>query len=374
MNQSIKNSVQNVAVLVTLIILAGCEHETIQAPSPISVYVSTISTSDTIEQRWLSATVRARIETDLGFRTGGKIVKRFVNIGDRVTCGQPLAKLDGADYKLALGVATDQLKAASVDARQTASDTDRFQRLVGDGSMGSADLERQKSHADAVNAGMKQARKALEIAKNKNSYTTLLAPYNGVITAISMEIGQVVAEGAPIVSIAKDNEREVVADLPESMVNQVRQFKAKALSWDNNETSMALHLRELSPLAASQGRTYRARYAPESYSDMARLPLGSTIQLQLSRRLAPGTPLPLSALVKTAGAPGVWTLNSAGDGVVFVKVNVLRYGTDIVRVTGLADNIRIVTVGAQKLDPSMKVRPIERKLENIDEQLVRGSL
>jgi len=364
MNQSIKNSVHNVALLVALITLAGCEHETTQAPSPTSVYVTTIGASYAMEERWLSATVRARIETDLGFRTGGKIVQRLVNIGDRVTYGQPLAKLDSADYQLALGVAADQLKAASVDARQSSLDADRFQRLVGDGSMGSADLERQKSRADAANAREEQARRALQVAQNKNSYTTLTAPYSGVITAMSMEIGQVVAEGVPMVSIAKEDEREVVTDLPEYMVNQARQFKAKALSWDNNETSVALHLRELSPVAASQGRTYRARYAPESYSDIAHLPLGSTIQLQLSRRAAPGTTLPLSALVKTAEAPGVWALNSAGNGVVFVKVNVLSYGTDTVRVTNLSDNMRIVTVGAQKLDMSMKVSPIERKLDN----------
>jgi len=374
MNQSMKNSVQNITVLVALIALAGCEHETMQAASSTSVYVTTISTSDTMEQRWLSATVRARIETDLSFRTEGKIVKRLVNVGDHVTYGQALAKLDDADYQLALGVASDQLSAASVDARQAALDADRFQRLVGDGSMGSADMERQKSRSDAANAGMEQARKALEVAQNKNSYTTLVAPYSGVVTAMSMEIGQVVAQGAPIVSLAKDDEREVVTDLPEDMVNQVRQFKVKALSWDNNEMSVALHLRELSPLAASQGRTYRARYAPKSYSEMVHFPLGSTIQLQLSRLAASGATLPLSALVKTAGTPGVWALNSAGDGVVFVKVNVLSYGTDTVRVTGLADNLRIVTVGAQKLDPSMKVRPIERKLENLDEQLVRDSL
>ncbi|MCX6062308.1 MAG: efflux RND transporter periplasmic adaptor subunit [Campylobacterales bacterium] len=372
MKKSMKSSVQNIAVLVALIMLTGCEHETMQAPSSTSVYVTTIGKTEGIEERWLSATVRARVESDFGFRTGGKILKRLVNVGDRVTCGQALAKLEDADYQLALGVAADQLSAASVDARQASLDADRFQRLVGDGSMGSADLERQKSRSDTANAGMEQARKALKVAQNKNSYTTLKAPYNGVVTAMSMEIGQVVAEGVPIVSLAKDDEREVVTDLPEYMVNQARQFKAKALSWDNNEISVALHLRELSPLAASQGRTYRARYAPKSYSAMEHLPLGSTIQLQLSRPAVSGTALPLSALVKTAGELGVWVLNSAGNGIAFVKVNVLSYGTDTVRVAGLTDNMRIVTVGAQKLDASMKVRPIERTLENSDDPSAKG--
>lgn len=371
MNTSLRNKIRSIALLCVLITLSGCDRKTAQTPSPTAVYVTSFDSSDATEERWLSATVRARVETDLGFRTGGKIVQRLVNIGDRVASGQPLARLDDADYRLALSAAADQLKAAGVDARQSASDAERFQRLVSDGSMGSADLERQKSRYDAASAREEQARRALQVAQNKNSYTTLTAPYSGVITAINMEVGQVVAEGAPVVSIAKENEREVVADLPEEMVNHVREFKAKALSWENNATSVALYLRELSPLAASQSRTYRARYAPKSSSDIARFPLGSTLQLQLYRRSAPGITLPLNALVKTTSAPGVWALNSAEDGVVFKKVNVLSYGAETVRVTGLQGNIRIVTAGAQKLDPLMKVRPIERTLEISGE---RGSL
>jgi RND family efflux transporter MFP subunit len=375
MIKSLQISVQSIALFVILITQSGCEHETKQVPpSPIAVYVTTIVKVDGVEERWLSATVRARVETDFGFRTGGKILKRFVNIGDRVTIGQPLAQLDDVDYQLALNAAADQLKAASVDARQAASDAERFQRLVSDGSMGFADLERQKSRSDAANAREEQARRGLQVAQNKNSYTLLKAPYSGVITAMSMEVGQVVAEGSPVVSISKEDDREVVADLPEEMVNQVRQYKASAFSWDNNTSSVVLHLRELSPLAASQTRTYHARYAPNSYSDMARFPLGSTIQLRLSRQSASGMTVPLNALVKTSGEPGVWALNSTGDGIIFVKVSILSYGTNTVRVDGISDTMRIVTVGAQKLDTSMKIHPIERKIEYINEQSARDSL
>lgn len=364
MNKSIKNIVQNIAIiLVASIVLSGCDNKQSNTALPVVVYVTTITKTDGVEERWLGATVHAQVETDFGFRTGGKIIKRFVNVGDRVTYGQPLAQLDDADYQLAVDAATDQLKAASVDVRQAASDVYRFKRLVSDGSIASADLERQKSRLDVAKAHEEQARRALELAKNKNSYTMLKAPYGGVITMMSMEVGQVIAEGSPIVSIAKDDELEVVADIPEDMVHKVGQFTASAFSFDNNGTSVALHLRELSPLATSQTRTYHVRYAPNSYSDMARFPLGSTIQLLLSRQLISGKIVPLNALVKTSGEPGVWALNSAGDGVVFVKVNVLSYGTNTIRVVGINDNMRIVTVGAQKLDASMKVRPIERKLE-----------
>lgn len=374
MNKMTKYIIPINIVIVGAITLGGCskqkvEHEVLPTP----VYVSTINKSNALEERWLTATIGARFESDLSFRTGGKVLKRLVNVGDRVTRGQPLAELDGADYDLATGIANAQYKAAIIDATQADLDQGRFGRLAGEGAMGTADLERQKSRADASKTRVEQARQQLELAKNRHSYATLFAPYDGVVTAMRMEVGQVVSEGQSVLSLAKDGEREVVVDLPEDMVSKAKQYQAKGQSWNDPKTLTTLHLRELSPIASIQGRTYRARYAPmpESRATMDRIPLGSTAQLQLSLPSAAGMTVPLSALIKTNNTPGVWVVNSTGNTLSFAKVNVLNYGTDSVRVSGLNEGVRIVTVGAQKLDGSMKVRPIERNNENLEH---RGTL
>lgn len=374
MNKMTKYIIPINIVIVGAITLGGCskqkvEHEVLLTP----VYVSTINKSNALEERWLTATIGARFESDLSFRTGGKVLKRLVNVGDRVTRGQPLAELDGADYDLATGIANAQYKAAIIDATQAGSDEGRFGRLAGEGAMGTADLERQKSRADASKTRVEQARQQLELAKNRHSYATLVAPYEGVVTAMRMEVGQVVSEGQSVLSLAKDGEREVVVDLPEDMVSKVKQYQAKGQSWNDPRNLLTLHLRELSPIASVQGRTYRARYAPmpESRATMDRIPLGSTAQLQLSLPSAAGMTVPLSALIKTNNTPGVWVVNSTGNTLSFAKVNVLNYGTESVRVSGLNEGARIVTVGAQKLDGSMKVRPIERNNENLEH---RGTL
>ncbi|MCX6075154.1 MAG: efflux RND transporter periplasmic adaptor subunit [Campylobacterales bacterium] len=194
MNSSLKKYLQPIALLVSVILITGCKDETAKTPDSTAVYVTTIAKSGGMEERWLSGSIRARVETDIAFRAGGKIIKRLVNVGERVIKGQPLAMLDNGDYQLALSAAEEQFRAASVNAKQSLLDAQRFQRLSMDGSMSLADYERQKSRSDEATAGMEQARSALELAKNKDSYTILRAPYDGVITAITMEIGQVVAE------------------------------------------------------------------------------------------------------------------------------------------------------------------------------------
>ena len=142
------------------------------------------------------------------------MVDRLVEVGDVVKAGQALARLDPADYQLAVSAAADQVQAASVDAQQAASDEARLRRLLADGSVGSADHERQKARADAAAARLEQARRQLDLARNRESYATLVAPYAGVVTALRFERGQVVAEGQPVLSLARDGEREIVADLP----------------------------------------------------------------------------------------------------------------------------------------------------------------
>src|SRR6185369_4743036 len=97
--------------------------------------------------------------------------------------------------------------------------------------------------------------------------------------------------------------------------------------WQDKKSSLRLVLRELSPLASAQGRTFRVRYAaaPESRAQVAALPLGSTMQLSLSAPNAgpAAALLPVTALVKASGAPGVWALDAKGTGLVFKPVQVV---------------------------------------------------
>jgi RND family efflux transporter MFP subunit len=352
-----------------------------EPPAPVAVvkpvFVTTVTHAASAQTRTFTSVVRARVETDLGFRTGGKVVERKVEVGDVVKAGQVLARLDPADYQLAVGAAADQVQAATVDARQAASDEARLRRLLADGSVGSADHERQKARADAAAARLDRAHRQLELARNREGYATLVAPYAGVVTALRFERGQVVAEGQHVLSLARDGEREIVADLPEEWVGRARTLTATATPWHDAESPLPLVLRELSPLASAQGRTFRVRYAatPESRTQIAALPLGSTAQLHLSGR--PGeseaTALPVTALVKAGGSAGVWVLDDKGSRLVFTPVQVVSIDDASVHVTGLAVGSRVVSVGAQKLDAGITVRAIERAPDTEPARVAKSS-
>lgn len=345
-------------VLSALAALSACTPHAEKAPSLPTVYVSPVRNDQGEDVRILSGAVRPRIESNLAFRTGGKVTARLVDVGQRVRAGQPLARLDLADYQLAVDAAAEQLRAAQVDATQAASDAARFKRLLQDGSVGAADHERQQARADAAAARLVQAERQLDLQRNRASYAELTAPYDGVVTALQVEVGQMVGEGQPVVVLAKPGELEVVVDVPETLVAVTRNQVSHA-RFAGFPDLFKLNLRELAPSASVPARTFRARYA--IVSPPPGLYMGVTADVQLARQGATvSAELPSGALLTTNRQPTVWVVNDKTGTLTRRPVVLLSQSTDRVRVTGLPDGALVVSAGAQKLDAGMKVQTAMR--------------
>ncbi len=343
------------------VMLAACEKPPVASSAPVSVFVTEISNDVGAQVQILSGTVRPRIESELAFRAGGKVTARLIDVGQSVKTGQVLARIDPNDYQLGLDAAREQVRAAEVDAAQSASDAGRFKRLLADGSISAADVERQQAKADAASARLAQAKQQLALAMNRVSYTALVAPFDGVVTAVRTESGQVVAEGQPVLAVARPGELEIVADIPEALAGNVRSYAASAKLAAGSD-HFRLRLRELSPSASAQTRTFRARYAVDG-SAAKSLQIGMTAELHLSRGGETASAmLPVSALLSTGQQPHVWVVDEKSGALGKRPVTLLASGTDTVRVAGLNDGDKVVTTGAQKLDARMKVSPRKHPL------------
>src|SRR5271165_5120833 len=247
-------------------------------------------------------TVQARHEVDQAFRVGGKVVQRRVEVGQAVQEDDVLAVLDDTDYRLAEEAARQQLLAAETHARQADADRQRLDALKSDGSVSPSDDEHAQSGAQTAQAAAEAEAKKLELARNRLKYTVLRASRSGVVTAVRFEVGQVVAEGQPVVSIAAQGEPEIVVDVPEDQVATFRSARYKASLASAPAEKFDVTLRELAPQAAAQTRTYRARLKPVI---ARKLPLGATATLTVQRTAsqAPVAPLPASAVTQNNGQP-----------------------------------------------------------------------
>lgn len=345
----------------SVLAVSGCSSEAAPSKPPRPVLVMTVGSGQATQDpsRTVAGVVVARYASELGFQVPGRIGARLVEVGQSVRKGQPLLRLDSSDYTLAL-------TAARAEAEQATADSSRFAALVAEGAVSQADNDRVQARARAVRA-------QFELAANRVRYATLSAPYDGVITAVRAEAGQVVGEGMPVVSVARPGEIEIAADIPEALVADVASLPAQAEVWGAGGAPFAVRLREVAPTASQPLRTYPARFSLSGLTADARqrLHLGMTAQLRFAAvpsKTMPGerVVLPASALSKAAQGAFVWVLPAGKDRLQQQPVQVLSHGNDTVTVNGLADGARVVIAGVQKLDGGMRVRAVERSGAGLD--------
>ena len=342
-----------------LLLLAGCEANTAPATkSERPVQVQRVAFENENAAHDFVGVVRARYETDLGFRVAGKIVTRLVNVGDRVHAGDVVARLDPQDLKLQVQSADAELSAATTNLAQAAADLDRYTTLRTSGWASVADFDRKKSAKGEAEGRLERARRALDLARNQLDYTDLKADADGVITATLVEAGQVVAIGQAVARLAHRGEKEAVVALPETWLGIARKSNATVRLWSDRERSFPATLRELSPQADAASRTYAARFTIKDADDTVAFGMTATVTLARAGE-AQVARLPLSAILNRGAGPTVYLVDESGA-LMQRPVAVASFTEDTALVTsGLNVGDKVVTLGVQKLEAGLKVRTIE---------------
>jgi RND family efflux transporter MFP subunit len=288
--------------------------------------------------------VRARFESNLGFRVAGKVAERLVNAGDTVKKGQPLLNLDPTDYQLAL-------QAAQAVRKQASLELERVRVLVEKHAESRDALERATAAADSSAAQAEQA-------ANQASYTTLFADSDGVVMTTLAEPGQVIAAGQPVVVLAREGAREAAIDIPEDSLEQIRQHQATARLYLNQAVSVPATLREISGVADPVGRTYQARYVLEG--DPAQFPLGATVMVRLATTdtaAQPLTEVPLGSLIDRGDGAAVWVVDPRTSTLQKRAVSIAKLGAETAQISrGLASGDLVVALGAHLLNTGEVVR------------------
>ncbi len=306
-----------------------------------------------------TGTIRPRQEVALSFRLPGKITARDVEVGDRVTAGQVIARLDDADTLLELELAQAEATASAIDLNRARADAARAATLFADGHIPKATLDRATSGEAEAAARADRAARALALAQNRLDYTQLRAEVDGIVIATPGEAGQVVAAGQPIVAVALDGAADVVFQLPEQDRALIGQATARAELWGDAAGSYALTLRDISPDVDPAGRTYRVRMAITAPDDRAAFGRTVTIDLLLPAE-APTATLPLAAVLNDGSGAAVWRVDPTGARVDRIPVEIVALTDRTARLRGaLAEGDRVVSLGAHKIDSARPVRVVE---------------
>lgn len=339
--------------------LAGCSAETAETPKePVRpVKVVEIAPAATTRELSYSGAVRARSEAPAGFRVGGKIVDRQVDIGDRVIAGDVLARIDATDYELSLASARASLVAAERQVETADFALKRADQLFKQQVTAKAQLEQAQLTYNQAVAARDSARATLSQAENQVGYAALKADRDGIVTAVHADAGQVVAAGTPVVTVAVDGEKEVSIAVPEGDVFAFSPGKAVEVSlWSNDNLALKGTVREVAGSADSASRTFAVRV---SLPSDRRVLLGMTASVKtVADSDQPLFSLPLSALARgPSDRPIVWTVDPAVETVHERTVTVVDFSEAGVRVSeGLKAGDLVVVAGTQFMTEDLKVK------------------
>lgn len=346
-------------IAAALLALSACKKDDKQADAgePIRA-VRTVTVSAAAETRTLrySGSVRARVETALGFRVPGKLVERLVDVGQKVEAGRVLARLDPTDLKLSLQTAEANVAAARARVKVAEDARRRAQTLNTKGFVADSNLDRADLEFDQAKAALEATLYARDQAANQIDYADLKADGDGIVTEIRADVGQVVAAGTPVVTLARDDEKEVAIAVPEQdVVRFAKDQKVSVRFWADRDIVLAGRVREIAGSADPASRTYAIRV---SLPDDARVRLGMTATVEAEVPVSEGTiVVPVAALAGEPGKPRVWTVDRASATVAPRDVVLGAVAPDGVRIlSGLKPGDMVVTAGTQFLTPGRKVR------------------
>jgi multidrug efflux system membrane fusion protein len=351
------------AAPVLALALAGCHGDGPAAMPPRAVLVVHPGPAGDPGGLAFAGEVRAREESALSFRVGGKLARRFVDVGDRVRAGQVLAELDPQDLRLQAGAAQAQLAAAQGELARAAADRARYAKLAQQQLVSRSALDAQDAAYAAASGQAQAARANYDAARNAAGYARLLAPRDGVIALRQAEAGQVVAAGQPIFGLAADGAREIAIALPES---RVRDFAvgqpAQVELWNAPGRRLPARIREISPAADAQTRTHAARVALDD-ARVAKDGLGQSARVFFAA--APGgakLAVPLAAVQPgPGGVKALWVVEPATRRVRLAPVRLGAYAEDSVPVlSGVSAGDWIVAAGGHLLRAGETVAPVDR--------------
>jgi RND family efflux transporter MFP subunit len=282
-----------------------------------------------------------------------------VTVGDPVTPGQIVARIEPQDFQNALRSTEADLASAQAVLANSQATESRQSELLSKGFATRVQYDQAEQGLKTAQAQVESAQAKLQNARDNLAYTDLKSDVAGSVTAKGAEPGEVVAAGRMILQVARQGGRDAVFNVPSQLIRQSPKNPEVTVALSDDPTIVATgHVREVAPQADAATGTYVVKVALDNPPDAMRL--GATIVGQVKVQSDPVIQLPGTALTQSEGKPAVWVVDSEKKTVSLVSVTVSHYDTSSAVVShGLKDGDLVVTAGVQALRPGQEVRLLE---------------
>lgn len=171
------------------------------------------------------ATVEAVRQSTVSAQVAGRITAVNFDVGDRVQAGQVIVRIDPAELSQAVAGSQAQVAQAEAQLANAKANYERQLQLFQQKFIAQAALDRATAEYRAAQAAAQAARASAGQTATVRSYTTLTAPFSGVVMARHVEVGEMAAPGKPLMTGFDPSDLRVVANIPQYKLSEVQQAK-----------------------------------------------------------------------------------------------------------------------------------------------------
>jgi len=343
------------AIALALPLLAACSEQEAKAPEIVRPVLSTVVAMRDKTDFGFAGSIEPQISAALSFRLLGRVIDRDVDVGDMVKKGATIATLDPSALQLQVQAARADLSSAQAQLANASASEERQRALLASKNTPQSTYDAAVQTRDSAQAGVEQAQAALAKAQEQLGYAQLFSDFDGVVTSVGAEVGQVVSPGQMVVTVARSDVREAVVDIPDQIAAALPRDLVFSVALQSAPTITAQgKIREVAPQADAATRTRRVKLALLDPSPAFRL--GSTVTVTRHMQVTPQIILPQSSLLDEGGQTAVWVVDAGGT----VSLRPIKLGGRgpgfFTVASGLEPGTRVVTAGVHSLTQGQKVK------------------
>jgi RND family efflux transporter MFP subunit len=354
--------------MVVLLFLQSCKEPPKKEVPPL-VPTIRVADAEALSERAFPGRARAGQEVNLSFRVTGPLIELPADVGDEFQAGDVVARMDPQDYLNALGTAKGSLQAAQATARKAAADYQRIQNVYREdpGATSQTAIDLTRAARDASRATVNSLTSAVKIAQDKVNYTSLKAPFSGVVVETYVENFETVLAKQPVLRLLDPTSIEFVISVPENLISYAPLVENVVVNFDALPgVDIPATIKEVGREASQATRTYPVTLVMAQPDDAEILP-GMAGSARISARLpedakASGMQLPATAIfaLEDPGKSYVWVIDETSKTLKSREVEtgpLTEYGVTIR--SGLSSGEWVVIKGVHSVHEGQTVRILD---------------
>lgn len=296
----------------------------------IQVQLKTIPTEITFDGR-----VEAVNQATVAAQTSGRVIELPFDVGDLVEKGSVILRLTDTEQKSRVEAARAQRQEANTRMEEAQNNFARARELLDKKLIAKADFDRANAEFNAAKARLESAEAALAEAEQNLAYTTLVAPYSGILLTRHVRVGESVAPGTPLLTGLSLAQLRVAVDISQQHIGPLRKHRTARVQLPDGEWIAAKELR-IPPAADGASQTFKMLVElPELNQEMYP---GTLVKVGFVSGEQQQLAVPNNVLIKRGELTGVYVLPPDGRAQLrYVRLGVPTADGQVPVLAGLSD-------------------------------------